>query len=126
MTLQAGVLDVAMTWCRATGTSEPGRVDGLLTGESVVYGLSRDVPLRGPAAIQRAVDGLAHLFPGKTCELLEMMAQDDRAAVRWRIRYSPGAWHMTGMPTEFDGMTMCTVRHGRIVELYTSFARWWV
>jgi hypothetical protein len=118
-------LDVAKTWCRLIGAATRTRLDDLLTEESVVHGLTR-VPLRGIEAIQRGADEFTRIYPGKTCQLLDGMMQDDHAAVRWTITFSPKAWHIEGMPTEFEGITMCTVREGRIVELHTRFARWWV
>jgi hypothetical protein len=120
------VLEVAKTWCRVSQSSQPANLGRLLTDDAVVHGLSRGVPLRGRQAILRAVYSLASMFAGKTCEVLDGIAQDDRAAVRWRITFSPDMWHVTGMPTVYDGLTICTVRKGRIVELHTSFARWWV
>jgi hypothetical protein len=118
-------LDVAMAWCRLTGAATQDGLDGLLTEESVVHGLTR-LPLQGIEAIQRGVDKLTRMYPDRSCHLFEGMAQDDRAAVRWRMTVSPKPWHIQGTPTEFDGITMCTVRDGRIVELHTRFARWWV
>jgi hypothetical protein len=125
MTPHQNALDVAMTWCRLTGSAEAVKLDDLLTDESVVHGLIR-APLQGIAAIQRAVDELAYYFPGKSCELLDGMMQGDHAAVRWTMTFPRKPWHGKGKPTRFDGLTMCTVRDGRIVELHTRFGRWWV
>jgi hypothetical protein len=120
------VLEVALAWCRLTGAGEADALDGLLTDASVVHGLMPDAPLRGVEPIQRAVRELARMFPGRTFQVIEGIAEGDRAAVRWRTRFVPGRWYVAGMQTAFDGLTICTVRNGRVVELHTSCARWWV
>jgi ketosteroid isomerase-like protein len=120
------VLEVARKWCRVSNSSKPANLGRLLADDAVVHGLSRGRALHGRDAILRAVYSLASMFAGKTCEVLDGFAQGDRAAVRWRITFSPDMWHVSGMPMSYDGLTICTVRDGRIVELHCSFARWWV
>jgi hypothetical protein len=130
-----GVLGVALSWCRLAGAATPGQVETLLTEQSIVYGLAR-APVRGVAAIQAALSQNAGTFPHRTCEVLDWIVEDDRAAVRWTMTFVPKPQQMEGMPAaleglameavELPGLTMCTVRDGRIVELHTSIARWWV
>jgi ketosteroid isomerase-like protein len=125
MTSHRDPLSVAMAWCRLTGGESLAGLDDLLTGESLVHGLSR-LPLRGAAAVQRVAAEIARVYPGRSCELLDSMVEGDRAAVRWKTTHPARPWHLPGSPTELDGITLCTVRDGRIVELYTSAAHWWV
>jgi steroid delta-isomerase-like uncharacterized protein len=81
--------------------------------------------LRGPQAIGRAMEYQLSAFPDLQIEAEEPVIQDNRAALVWTITGTHRGRIMnippTGRPVEFRGVTMITVKGGKISE---SFRIW--
>ncbi|MDP9187975.1 MAG: ester cyclase [Actinomycetota bacterium] len=86
--------------------------------------------LRAPHSYAAWFDGMFTAFPEMRIEVLEVVSDDEHAAVRWR---ATGTFDGTGlfegmMPNgaevELQGLDLFTIRHGKLVnnEAYTNGA----
>jgi predicted ester cyclase len=84
-----------------------------------VVGMSE---LRAPDGVREWFEGLFAAVPDFSIEVLDLVAEGDRAAVRWRSRGtfdgtgSFGGVAPTGASLEVEGFDLLTVRDGRVVS----------
>jgi glyoxylase-like metal-dependent hydrolase (beta-lactamase superfamily II)/predicted ester cyclase len=79
------------------------------------------VDATAPEGVRAFVGGLIAAIPDLRFEIVETTVQQDRAAVRWRLRGTfAGAPYMgieaNGAPLELEGVDVLIVRDGRIAE----------
>jgi hypothetical protein len=120
------LLQIAVEWCRQTAVLEPGRLERLVTSETVAHGLSSEgAELRG-AELETYYRQLASFYPARTCTVLDSIIEGDRVAVRWVMAFEPGLGDWRFNAGEVEGITILRIRDGRVLELWTNFGRWWV
>src|SRR5829696_360942 len=98
-------------------------LDDLVSPEYVLHGAPPGTP-QGPDAIRATVRAFRTAFPDLRIELLELVAEGDKVSARSVMRGTHDG-PLFGIPpthktVEVDGLTMVTVRDGRVQESWVK------
>ena len=98
-------------------------VDEVVSPNYVLHGAPPDMP-KGPDAIRATVKTFRTAFPDLEIELQELVAEGDKVSARSVMRGTHEG-PLFGIPAthkkvEVDGLTMVTVRDGRVQESWVK------
>jgi steroid delta-isomerase-like uncharacterized protein len=98
-------------------------VDEIVSPNYVLHGAPPDMP-KGPDAIRATVRAFRTAFPDLKIELAELVAEGDKVSARSVMRGTHEGT-LFGIPAthkkvEVDGLTMVTVRDGRVQESWVK------
>jgi steroid delta-isomerase-like uncharacterized protein len=104
----------------------PEAVTEMMAEDCVNHGLSEDgQPLRGPAGFLPFHKQFREAFADIKVVVEDALAEDDRVAVRCSVKATHTGdslgFEATQKPTEFDGIAIARIRHGKFVESWNNF-----
>ena len=98
--------------------------DEVFAPEFICFHPAAPEPLRGPESVKALAAELKAAFEGYGGEILDMVAEDDRVAVRWRcggIHRAPFLGiEPTGHTVSVAGISIYRFAEGRVVEAWYS------
>lgn len=100
-------------------------IDEMLNAEGVVHGLADNETMRGTGDFKKFHAAYLGAFPGMEVIVEDMVAEGDKVATRCRVRGQHQGDHLgfkaTNAPVEFTGITIVTIKDGKIVEAWNNF-----
>jgi steroid delta-isomerase-like uncharacterized protein len=110
---------VARAWFeRVWQQREIGAIRELAAMDAI--GHLRNCDIVGPFAFEQLWHGYFAAFPDMEMEIQDIVAEGDKAVVRWKVRGTHTGDSLgippSGRQVEFTGMTMLEVKEGKIVE----------
>jgi predicted ester cyclase len=96
---------------------EESAIDTLMSPGIIAHGLTEEVKKNGAAGFKEFYRGFKAEFPRIQVDVQDVICQGDKEASRVQVR----ATHQSGKEVSFDGMTICRVEDGKIVEAWNCF-----
>jgi steroid delta-isomerase-like uncharacterized protein len=116
---------IARSWFKQVwDEGDESAIDRLLASDGVAHGLAAG-DIVGPEAFKPYFRAMRQALGDLEIEIVQTVTEGDRVAVHCRVR----ARHVgdalgapaTNRPVTFEGITICRVRNGQIVEGWNSF-----
>ena len=96
---------------------EESAIDTLMSPRVIAHGLTEEVKRNGAAGFKEFYRGFKADFPAIHVDVQDVICQGDMEATRMNVT----ATHRSGKDVSFEGMTMCRIEDGKIVEAWNCF-----